>query len=512
MNRVPDGMVNDIVDALVTVLSETPSLSLTLEATPSDQGKQTDEGCVTTSAKGVTIRRVKVEHYGLACAGADGGTNPCVFETVNDAVKAARDSFIAYRVCSLADRRRFIQAIRDYCAQDGLLDALAEATVLETGMGVADHKRWKSEIAARYTPGVEDLTCAAYSGDNGLTTIEYGPFGVIGAITPTTNPTATIIHNTIAMLAAGNTVIFSPHPRAKAVSIALIRNLNRVMREAGAPDHLIVTVANPGREATQELFTHPDINLIVATGGAALVRAAMQSGKKVIGAGAGNPPVVVDHTADIPHAAKCIVEGASFDNNLPCIAEKAIVAVDSVADFLHFHMEQVGAYVVRDQVELKALEGLLLDDANKGKGEWIGQSAADILTAIGVTPPAGVRLITVEVGLSHPFIVNELMMPVLGLVRVRSVAAAIELAVRIEGGNRHTAVMHSRDITALTAMGRRIDTTIFVKNGPSFAGLGMGGEGYPAFTIAGPTGEGLTSPRSFARIRRCALVGDLHMK
>lgn len=496
MSHLPTHDVDHIVAALVKVL------------------KGSDLAGASASASGAAERSaVKVtrsdESAAMLAAAEIGESN--VFATIDQAVSAARAAYTQYRACTMADRKRFIEAIRAYASQPAVLDALAQATVEETGMGIAEHKRWKTEIAAVGTPGVEDLTAEAFTGDHGLTTVEYSPFGVVAAITPTTNPTATIINNAISMLAAGNTVLFSPHPRAKKVSIGLIAKLNKVLIEAGAPENLLVTIASPGRPATKDLFDHPDINLLVATGGSSLVGAAMKSGKKVIGAGAGNPPAVVDHTADIPHAAKCIVDGASFDNNLPCIAEKSIVAVDSVAELLMFNMEKQGAYRVRTSAELERLESVILDENCKGRPEWIGQSAEKILRAMGVEPPVGVRLIVVEVGPSHPFIKNELMMPVLGLVRVRSVAAAIQLAVRIENGNRHTAVMHSRDVTALTAMGRAVGTTLFIKNGPSFAGLGMGGEGYPTFTIAGPTGEGLTTARSFSRTRRCILVGDLHM-
>ena len=501
MADMPVNQVDQLVRALVRVLKTTPFGEAVGQDTPASGLARHD----------VVVTRTP-ESAAMLAAAAIGAPN--VFATIDQAVGAARAAYVQYRACTMADRSRFITAIRDYCTQPGVLEQLAEATVAETGMGVAEHKLWKSQIAAVGTPGIEDLTAEAFTGDAGLTTVEYSPFGVVGAITPTTNPTATIINNAISMLAAGNTVLFSPHPRAMEVSIGLIVALNKVLVEAGAPENLLVTIASPGRPTTQDLFDHPGVDLLVATGGASLVKAAMKSGKKVIGAGAGNPPAVVDHTADIPHAAKCIVDGASFDNNLPCIAEKSVVAVDSVAELLMFSMEKHGAYRVRTAAELERLEGVILEGegkGRKGRPEWIGQGAADILQAMGVEPPAGVRLIVVEVGPSHPFITNELMMPVLGLVRVRSVAAAIDLAVRIEGGNRHTAIMHSRDVTALTAMGRAVGTTLFIKNGPSYAGLGMGGEGYPTFTIAGPTGEGLTTARSFSRKRRCVMVGDLHM-
>ena len=333
---------------------------------------------------------------------------------------------------------------------------------------------------------------------------------MIGAITPTTNPTETITCNSIGMLAAGNAVVFSPHPRAKALSVWQVKTLNRALRGVGAPENLIVTVAEPSLANTNAMMSHPRVVMLVATGGPGIVKAVLSSGKKAIGAGAGNPPVVVDTTADIEYAAKCIVDGASFDNNLPCTSEKEIVAVDAIADLLKFCLVKNGAYEVSGE-QLKALEQLVLAE-NGPKTEWVGKPAARILEAIGVEPPPGVRLIVCEAEATHPFVQHELMMPVIGMVRVPDVDAAIDLAIELEHGNRHTAIMHSRDVKKLTKMGKLIQTTIFVKNGPSFAGIGIGGEGYSTFTIAGPTGEGLTSARSFARRRRCALVGDLNVR
>ena len=312
------------------------------------------------------------------------------------------------------------------------------------------------------------------------------------------------------MLAAGNSVVFSPHPRVARLSCWQVRRINRALREAGAPDNLVVTVTAPSLENTNAMMAHPRINMLVATGGPGIVKAVLSSGKKAIGAGAGTPPAVVDESADIEHAARCIVDGATFDNNLPCTAEKEIIAVDSIADMLKFCMLKNGAYEATG-AEITALENLLVANG-KPRTEWVGKPAAKILEAIGVTPPAGVRLIVCEASADHPFVVHELMMPVIGLVRVPDVDAAIDLAVELEHGNRHTAVMHSLNVNKLTKMGKLIQTTIFVKNGPSFNGLGIGGEGYPTFTIAGPTGEGLTSARSFTRRRRCVLVGDLNVR
>ncbi|MEZ5084763.1 MAG: aldehyde dehydrogenase family protein [Tessaracoccus sp.] len=435
-----------------------------------------------------------------------------VFLDMDDAVAAAVEAAKVYRRCSMADRRRFVAAIRECMLDEENLHHMASQAVLETGMGDVAHKYLKNTIAAQTTPGVEDLETSAWSGDEGLTTVEYSAYGVIGAITPTTNPTETVTNNAIGMLAAGNTVVFSPHPRAKNLSLWQVRTMNKALRAVDAPENMIVTVAEPSIENTNKMIAHRGIQMLVATGGPGIVRAVLRSGKKAIGAGAGNPPVVVDATADIPHAAKCIVDGASFDNNLPCTAEKEIIAVDAVAALLKFNMVKNGAYEAFAE-EIAKLEELVLNEKHTGPNtDWVGKPAAQILEAIGIEPEPGVRLIVCEVGADHPFVVHELMMPVIGLVRAPDVDAAIALAVKLEKGNRHTAIMHSRDVKALTRMGREIQTTIFVKNGASFAGLAIGGEGYGTWTIAGPTGEGLTRARNFCRVRRCVLVDDLNVR
>ena len=440
----------------------------------------------------------------------DEPTGDGVFADMDSAGEAAYRAQREYMTHTMADRRRYVAAIREAMLAPEALDYMSEQAVAQSGMGDAGHKYLKNKVAAAETPGVEDLLTEAWSGDDGLTTVEYSPYGVIGAITPTTNPTETITCNSIGMLAAGNSVVFSPHPRVARLSCWQVRRINRALREAGAPDNLVVTVTAPSLENTNAMMAHPRINMLVATGGPGIVKAVLSSGKKAIGAGAGNPPAVVDESADIEHAARCIVDGATFDNNLPCTAEKEIIAVDSIADMLKFCMLKNGAYEATG-AEITALENLLVANG-KPRTEWVGKPAAKILEAIGVTPPAGVRLIVCEASADHPFVVHELMMPVIGLVRVPDVDAAIDLAVELEHGNRHTAVMHSLNVNKLTKMGKLIQTTIFVKNGPSFNGLGIGGEGYPTFTIAGPTGEGLTSARSFTRRRRCVLVGDLNVR
>ncbi len=436
-----------------------------------------------------------------------------IFETMDEAVNAAAVAQQEYLGRTMHERAKYVQVIRDVVLKQENLEYMSKLAVEETGMGGYEYKLVKNRLAAEKTPGIEDLVTDAISGDDGLTIVEYSPFGVIGSITPTTNPTETIICNSIGMLAAGNSVVYSPHPRAKKVSPFLIQELNKALAEAGAPANLIVTVTAPSIDNTNAMMSHPMVRMLVATGGPAIVKTVLSSGKKAIGAGAGNPPVLVDETANIEKAAKDIIDGCAFDNNLPCIAEKEIIAVDSIADYLIFNMKQHGAYQMTDAETIEKLVKLVVkEDGKHPQTPFVGKSAQYILGKLGITVDESVRVILVETDEMHPFVQAELMMPVLPLVRVPDVDTAIDMAIRCEHGNRHTAIMHSRNVDKLTKMAKLIQTTIFVKNGPSYAGIGVGGEGYTTFTIAGPTGEGLTCARSFARRRRCVLVGGFDVR
>ncbi|WP_195237694.1 aldehyde dehydrogenase family protein [Romboutsia sp. 1001285H_161024_C4] len=435
-----------------------------------------------------------------------------IFESMNDAIEA---SFIAQRKYlkhSLSDRDKYIKAIKNEFYKEENLKKICKMTVEETGMGNYSHKLLKNRLVLEKTPGVEDLKTDAYTGDKGLTLVELSPYGVIGSITPTTNPTETILCNTIGMLAAGNSIVFSPHPRAKEVSLFTIKLINKALKEAKAPDNLVVTVKNPTIENANIMMKHEKVKLLVATGGPGVVKSVLSTGKKAIGAGAGNPPAVVDETADIEKAAKDIVDGCSFDNNLPCIAEKEVIAVDEITDYLIFNMKKNGAYEIKDKETLNNLQNLVLSKDLKLNTECVGKSARYLLDKIGIQVEDDIKVIIMETDKNHPFVIEELMMPILPIVRVKDVDEAIELSIEVEHGNRHTAIMHSKNIDKLSKMAKLIQTTIFVKNGPSYSGIGVDGEGYTTFTIAGPTGEGLTSAKTFARKRRCVLVDGFDIR
>ena len=443
-----------------------------------------------------------------------------IFTTVNDAVDAAKHAQTTFISFSLEQRKNILEAIKDVVAKNKT--AYAKLAVEETGLGLVSDKIAKHDLIIGKTPGVEDLRTEAVSGDHGLTIEEDAPFGVIGAVTPVTNPTTTVIHNALAMLAAGNTVVFNVHPSSKGVCARVVADLNEGIKAAGGPVNLLTMVAEPTMDTLQQLARHPDIQLLAGTGGQGLVRSLLQSGKKAIGAGAGNPPVIVDETADIEAAAKAIILGASFDHNILCIAEKEVFVMAEVYDELVYQMLQHGAFMLNGSELNQVMKTVLIDQAKgseAAKGcsvsevkqryqvakKWIGKSAGSILKE-ATGKDKTMKLLVCDVDEAHPFVQLEQMMPVLPLVKVHSFEEAVDMAVTAEKGNRHTAVIHSKNVDRLTYFAQRIQTTIFVKNGSSLAGVGYGGEGYATMTIAGPTGEGLTSPRTFTRSRRCTLA------
>lgn len=429
-----------------------------------------------------------------------------VFSDMNEAIEASKKTQKIVARMSMDQREAIISNIRQKIRENA--EILARMGVEETGMGNVGHKILKHQLVAEKTPGTEDITTTAWSGDRGLTLIEMGPFGVIGAITPCTNPSETVLCNTIGMLAGGNTVVFNTHPAAIKTSIYAVNLINEASVEVGGPDNIAVTVEHPTMETSDIMMKHKDIHLIAATGGPGVVTAVLSSGKRGIGAGAGNPPALVDETADIRKAAEDIVNGCTFDNNLPCIAEKEIVAVDSIADeLLHYMVNEQGCYMISKE-EQDALTEVVLKGGRLNR-KCVGRDAKTLLGMIGITVPDNIRCITFEGPKEHPLIAEELMMPILGVVRAKDFDDAVEQAVWLEHGNRHSAHIHSKNVDNITKYAKAIDTAILVKNGPSYAALGFGGEGYCTFTIASRTGEGLTSASTFTKRRRCVMTDSL---
>ena len=432
-----------------------------------------------------------------------------ILATADDSVRAATVAQPVFAALPLKLRAKAIGAVRMTMLEN--CETLARDAWEETGLGRVEDKVVKNRLVTEKTPGLEDLYPVTVTGDHGLTLTEPAPFGVIGAITPITNPTSTIICNAIGMLAAGNSVVFNAHPGAKACSMRTVALLNQAITAAGGPPNVVTCLAAPTIGTAQEVMRHPAVRLLVVTGGGAVVKAAMASGKRAICAGPGNPPVVVDETADIDKAGRDIVLGASTDNNIICTDEKEVLCVDMVADGLLKTMTRSGAVLIERQ-RLVALEKIVFTEMHGPRQhaeinrDLVGKNAGVILGKIGMSVPDSVRLGVVEVNEDHPLLWTEQMMPIMPFCRVPNADYAIDVAVKVEGGNHHTAVMHSKNLDNLSRMAKECNCSIFVKNGRSQAGLGLDGEGYCSFTIASPTGEGMTGPRSFSRFRRCVLV------
>jgi len=438
-----------------------------------------------------------------------------IFTCVDEAVAAATEAFEQLSERTIEDRKRIIDHIRRISIDQSV--ELGTMEMNETKIGRLVHKIEKLKTLGEKTPGVEFMRSEVFSGDHGLAVIEHAPFGVIGAITPVTHSLPTITGNAVSMIAGGNTLVVNPHPSGKRVAVEGVRRFNQAIYRDLGIDNLICVIAEPTIESADAVFKHRGVKLICVTGGPAVARAAMQSSKRAIVAGPGNPPVVVDETADLDRAARAMIQGASYDNNLLCIAEKEVFVVASVFDAMMAAMERAGA------VRLNARE---IDNLTKqaistvGEGDhkhdvahkdFIGQDAAKLAAAAGKRIPENVELVFGETDEHNPFVPVEQMMPFLPFVRVRDVDEAIAKAKHFEHGFRHTAIIHSNNVRNMTKMGRALDTTLFVKNGPCMASLGLGGEGYLSFSIATPTGEGVTTPLTFTRERRCSLIDDLRI-
>ncbi|MGV3607635.1 MAG: aldehyde dehydrogenase family protein [Planctomycetaceae bacterium] len=443
---------------------------------------------------------------GKSFAGRNG-----IFTCPDEAVAAAREAFEQLSERGLEDRKRIISHIRrisiDQCVELGTME------MEETKIGRLEHKIEKLKALGERTPGVEFLRSSVYSGDHGLAVIEHAPFGVIGAITPVTHSLPTITGNAVSMIAGGNTVVVNPHPSGKKIAAVGVKRFNEAIYRDLGIDNLICLIAEPTLESAAAIFGHRGVNMICVTGGPAVARAALKAGKRAVVAGPGNPPVVVDETADLDRAAKAIIHGAAYDNNLLCIAEKEVFVVDSVFDKMMQAMERAGAGRL-NAAEVAALTRNAIiqvgDDKHDAPAkEFLGQDATVLARGAGKSVPDSVKCLFGETDENNPFVSVEQMMPFLPFVRVKNVDEAIAKAKHYEHGYRHTSIIHSHDVRNMTKMGRALDTTLFVKNGPCMASLGLGGEGYLSFSIAGPTGEGVTTPLTFTRERRCSMVDDL---
>jgi len=499
MSAVNEALIRDIVGEVLGRLGGVPAPKTSAPApTPTTKA---DCGCggkgAATSAPGLRGK------YG-------------VFSDASEACAAAQESFLQLQKAGVAARVKIVEIVKAMAESNA--EAWGKLELDETKIGRLDHKIEKLKII-KLVPGVEWLRPDARSGDHGITLEEYTPFGVVGAVTPSTHSIPTLSGNIVNICAAGNAVVFNPHPSAARCAAIAVRAYNEaIYRETGI-ENIATIIEKPSMESFAAMCKHDAVRILLVTGGPGVVKAAMQTGKRAICAGPGNPPVYVDDTACMKRAAKAIIQGASYDNNLLCIGEKEVFALENIADKLMAQMEQNGA-VKLTNAQLDALtKAAFTFKPGEGGGcphasvnrDFIGKDPIVLAKAAGMSIPAGTQLLFAETDANHPFVVEEQMMPFLPITRVKSLEEGVARSLEAEHGYKHTSIIHSHDLEALTQMGRALDTTLFIKNGPCMAGLGLGGEGYLSFSIATPTGEGVSNPRTFTRVRRCVMVDNLRI-
>lgn len=430
-----------------------------------------------------------------------------IFDDPESAIAAAKKAQKELLLLNIDKRKEIIEGIRRACL--GRVDELAEMELGETGYGRIDNKTFKIQATIEKTPGVESIFPETFSGSYGMTVVESYPWGVCACILPSTAPAATAIHNSIAMIAAGNSAVMCPHPNASKTAYHTIRLVNQAIRDAGGPDNLITSFSEPSVQNSGIVMHHDDIEIILCTGGPSVVRAAFASGKKSLCAGPGNPPVLVDGTTDLAKTAEYIFNGCVFENDLNCIGEKEVFVVESAADELIRQLMRQGTYFIKDAEVVDKLINLVTTEKGTVNKKYIAKDAKVILKDIGIEVCDQIKAIAFETTLDNIIVMEEYLMPILPIVRVKDADQGIEYAVIAEGGRRHSALVHSNNLDVITKYANATQTTVLTVNGSSYNGVGMEGEGYVTMSIATTTGEGLVSPRTLTRSLRRAYTNSL---
>ncbi len=502
MSAVNETLIRDVVaEVLGRLGGSTTTTTSKLSPAPSAPAPKSEScGCSTKKSSAAPALRGK---FG-------------VFQDANEACEAAQEAFLQLKQGGIAARRKIEEIVKALAEKNA--EQWGKIEFEETKIGRLDHKIAKLGLI-KLVPGVDWLRPDARSGDHGITLEEYTPFGVVGAVTPSTHSIPTLSGNIVNICAAGNSVVFNAHPSASRCAATAVRAYNEaIYRETGI-ENICCVIEKPTLDSFNAICKNENTRLLLVTGGPMVVKAAMLTGKRAICAGPGNPPVFVDDTCCATRAAKAIISGAAFDNNLLCIGEKQVFVLDQVADKLMQKLSENGAVKLNSSQLENLTKAAFTITPGQGGGcaqahtnkDFIGKDPSVLAQAAGVNIPSGTQLLFGETDAMHPFVQEEQMMPMLPIVRVKSVEEGIERSLQSEHNYKHTAIIHSHDVENITAMARALDTTLFVKNGPSAAGLGLGGEGYLSFSIATPTGEGITNPRTFTRVRRCVMVDNLRI-
>lgn len=503
MNAVNETLISEVVADVLGKLGSAPAADVKPLPTPSAPPVALTPSCGCETRKSSAANVAPRGKFG-------------VFQDANEACIAAQEAYLQLKQKGIEARRKIEEIVKTLAERNA--EAWGKLEFDETRIGRLDHKIEKLKIL-KLVPGVDWLRPDGRSGDHGITLEEYTPFGVVGAVTPSTHSVPTMSGNIVNIASAGNAMVFNPHPGAARCAAHAVRAYNEaIYRETGI-ENIACIIEKPTLESFNAICRHESVRLLLVTGGPAVVKAAMQTGKRAICAGPGNPPVFVDDTCCLKRAARAIIAGAAYDNNLLCIGEKEIFVLDHVADKLMQQLSENGGMKLNSaQLDRLTKAAFTIKEGQGGRcaqasvnKDFIGKDPVVLARAAGVDIRPDTQLLFAETDASHPFVEEEQMMPFVPIVRVKSVGEGIEQALKAEHGYKHTSIIHSRDVENMTAMARTLDTTLFIKNGACMTGLGLGGEGYLSYSIATPTGEGVTNPRTFARVRRCVMVDQLRI-
>jgi aldehyde dehydrogenase len=505
MSAVNETLIRDVIEEVLGRLG-----------TSGGNGQKKSDSAVSTS-RPVSEEKCGCEHKAQAQVRSAARGKFGVFADAREACAAAHEAFLQLQKGGIAARRKIEDIVKTLAEKNA--ESWGKLELDETKIGRLDHKIEKLKII-KLVPGVDWIRPDGRSGDHGITLEEYTPFGVVGAVTPSTHSIPTLSGNIVNIVAAGNAVVFNAHPSASRCAATAVRAYNEAIFHETGIENIASIVEKPTMESFAAICKDDAVRLLLVTGGPGVVKAAMQTGKRAICAGPGNPPVLVDDTCCTTRAARAIIQGAAYDNNLLCIGEKEVFALDSVAEKLMAKMSENGAVKLNaSQLDALTKACFTFKEGHAGgcgpepsvNKDFIGKDAAVLARSAGFEVPANTQLLFAETDAKHPFVVEEQMMPFLPIVRVKSIEEGIEASKVAEHNYKHTSIIHSHDVENMTAMARALDTTLFVKNGPSMAGLGLGGEGYLSYSIATPTGEGVTNPKTFTRVRRCVMVDNLRI-
>ena len=393
---------------------------------------------------------------------------------------------------------------------------LAELAVRETGFGNVEDKITKNRFASnRVAEAVRDMrTVGVLKEDREQKLWEVGvPVGVIAAIVPSTNPTSTVCYKAIISLKAGNTIIFSPHPKAVACTLRAAKVVAEAAEKAGAPKGSISCLSLASMAGCQELMSVEQVRLILATGGPGMVRAAYSSGKPAIGVGAGNGPAYIHHSADVKNAIACIARSKSFDYGTVCASEQSIIVEKSMEDAVRSEAKRQGFYFM-DTQEAGKLAKLLFRPTGALNPEIVGKPAADLARMAGFSVPGGTKILVAreqEAGPPRPYSMEKLC-PVLAFFVMESEDAVLEKAIEVltHEGSGHTFAIHAEDTQVVRRFALKIPVSRFLVNTPAaLGGIGATTKLFPALTLGcGAVGGSSTSnnisPLDLINIRRVA--------